>query len=94
MGTLRGRFAPDCDTVAPEGRCLSRFAYLRRDGERLLLESAEVDARVAGYRRTGTRVRPASNTFSSAVAAPVRGQTSPVPTGARRHTSNGSVIFL
>jgi len=43
---LGGRFAPDYDAVAPEGRRLSRFAYLRRDGERLLLESPEVDARI------------------------------------------------
>ncbi len=43
---LGGRFAPDYDAPAPVGRRLSRFAYLRRDGERVLLECPEVDARI------------------------------------------------
>jgi oxazoline/thiazoline dehydrogenase len=43
---LGGRFAPDYAAPQPQGRRLSRFAFLRRDGERILLESPEVDARI------------------------------------------------
>lgn len=40
---LGGRFAPDYAASQPRGRRLSRFAFLRRDGERVLLENPEVD---------------------------------------------------
>ncbi|MBS0550332.1 MAG: hypothetical protein JSR24_21440, partial [Proteobacteria bacterium] len=43
---LGGRFAPDYDAAPAEGRRLSRFAYLHRDGTRLVLECPEVDARI------------------------------------------------
>jgi len=43
---LGGRFAPDYDAPPPLARRLSRFAYLRRDGDRTLLECPEVDARI------------------------------------------------
>lgn len=43
---LGGRFAPDYAAPPPHGQRLSRFAFLRRDGERVLLENPEVDARI------------------------------------------------
>jgi SagB-type dehydrogenase family enzyme len=55
---LGGRFAPDYEAAEPTGRPLSRFAYLHREDQRLLLESPEVDARVVVTAR-GRKLLPA-----------------------------------